>query len=107
MEGHVEGLLLDPGRLGGEAQLLQRLDPEDRTVHQRREAANRGHASERAARCADAGAQQLGLAAQVLEPAGAFAACRLDALQALLAALADRDQLRLDLTAALDRQADV
>jgi Flp pilus assembly protein TadB len=33
-------------------------------------------------------------------------ACALDALQALLAALADRDQLGLDLPAALNRQAD-
>ena len=33
-------------------------------------------------------------------------ACSLDALQALLAALADRDQLGLDLPAAFDRQAD-
>jgi hypothetical protein len=33
-------------------------------------------------------------------------ACRLDALQALLAALADRDQLGLDRPATLDRQAD-
>jgi hypothetical protein len=39
------------------------------------------------------GAQQLGLAAQVPEPARGSAACRLDALQALLAALADRYQL--------------
>ena len=120
LQRHVEGLLLDPGSLGGEAQLLQRLDPDpdlvrgladrvgrrDRAVHERGEAADRGHARERATEGADAGAQQLGLAAQILEPARGFAARGLDALQALLAALADRDQLGLDLAAALDRQAD-
>jgi len=46
-------------------------------------------------RGADAGPHQLGLAAQVLEAA----------LEALLPALADRDQLRLDL-AAFDRKPD-
>ena len=120
LQRHVERLLLDPGGLGGEAQLLQRLDPDpdlvggladrvgrrDRAVHERGEAADRGHARERATEGADAGAQQLRLAAQVLEPARGLAARGLDALQALLAALADRDQLGLDLAAALDRQAD-
>ena len=120
LERHVERLLLDPGRLGREAQLLQRLDPDsdlvggladrigsrDRAVHERGEAADRGHAGERATEGADTGAQQLRLAAQILEPARGLAACGLDALQALLAALADRDQLSLDLAAALDRQAD-
>ena len=84
--------LLDPGGLGREAQLLQRLDPDsdlvggladrvgrgDRAVHERGEAANRGHARERATEGTDAGPQQLGLAAQVLEPARGFAACGLD-----------------------------
>jgi hypothetical protein len=120
LQRHVERLLLDAGRLGGEAQLLQRLDPDpdlvrgladrvgrgNRAIHERGEAANRGHASERAAERADAGAQQLRLAAQVFEPARSFAARALDALQALLAALADRHQLGLDRAAALDRQAD-
>jgi hypothetical protein len=41
-----------------------------------------------------------------LEPAGGAVARALDALQALLAALADSDQLGLDLAATLDRQAD-
>ena len=54
------------------------------------------------------GAQQLRLAAQALQPALARGelARALDALQTLLTALTDRDQLGLDLTAALDRQAD-
>src|ERR671919_1598819 len=43
---------------------------------------------------------------ETLEPARGALASGLDALQALLAALADRDQLSLDLPAALDRQAD-
>ncbi len=120
LQRHVERLLFDPGRLGGEAQLLQRLDPDpdlvggladrvrrrDRTVHQRSEAADRRNPDQRAAKRADAGAQQLRLPAQVLEPAGGFAARRPDALQALLATLADRNQLGLDLAAALDRQTD-
>jgi hypothetical protein len=120
LQRHIEGLLLDAGGLGRKAQLLQRLDPDpdlvggladrvrsaDRAVHERGEAADGGHARKRAAQRADAGAQQLRLAAQVLEPARGFAACGLDALQALLAALADRDQLSLDLATALDRQAD-
>jgi hypothetical protein len=111
LERHVERLLLDARRLGGKAQLLQRLDPDpdlvggladgiggrDRPVHQRREAADRGQARERATEGVDASAQQLGLAAQVLEPPRGLAAGGLDALQALLAALADRDQLGLDL----------
>jgi hypothetical protein len=58
-----------------------------------------------AAERADAGAQQLRLAAEALQSTRGAVACALDALQALLAALADRDQLGLDLPAALDRQA--
>ena len=120
LQRHVERLLLDAGRLGGEAQLLQRLDADpdlvggladgigrrDRAIDQRGEAADRGDAGERAAERADAGAQQLRLAAEALQPARGTIARALDALQALLAALADRDQLGLDLAAALDRQAD-
>ena len=120
LQRHVEGLLLDAGRLGGEAQLLQRLDADadlvrgladrirrrDRAIDQRGEAADRRNAGERATERADAGAQQLRLAAEALEPARGALARALDALQALLAALADRDQLGLDLAAALDRQAD-
>jgi hypothetical protein len=41
--------------------------------------------------------QQLRLAAEALQPTRRALARRLDALQALLAALADRDQLGLDL----------
>jgi hypothetical protein len=48
---------------------------------------------------------KLRLAAEALQPAGGALARALDALQALLAALADRDQLGLDLPAALHRQA--
>jgi hypothetical protein len=50
-------------------------------------------------------AQQLRLATQALEPARGTIARRLDALRTLLAALADRDQLGLELPAALDSQA--
>ena len=120
LQRHVERLLLDAGRLGGEPQLLQRLDADpdlvrgladrirrrDRAVDQRGETADRGGADERATERADAGAQQLRLAAEALQPARGALARALDALQALLAALADRDQLGLDLAAALDRQAD-
>jgi hypothetical protein len=59
-----------------------------------------------AAERANAGAQQFRLAAQALQPPRGAIARALDALQALLAALADGDQLGLDLPAALDRQAD-
>jgi hypothetical protein len=60
------------------------------------------HATERANACA----QQFRLTAEALQPTrGAFAR-GLDALQALLAALTDRDQLGLELAAALDREAD-
>jgi len=104
----------------GETQLLQRLDADadlvgsladrirggDRAVDQRGEAADSGDAGEGAAEGAHAGAQQLRLAAEPLEPTRSALARALDALQALLAALADRDQLGLDLAAALDRQAD-
>jgi hypothetical protein len=62
-------------------------------------------ADERAATRRDAGARQLRLAAKTLQPAGGALARGLDALKALLAALADRDQLGLDLAAAPDRQA--
>ena len=119
LQRHVERLLLDAGRLGGEAQLLQRLDADsdrvggladrigrrDRAIDQGGEPTDRGDARERATERADAGAQQLRLAAEALQPAGGTLARALDALQALLAALADRDQLGLDLPAALDRQA--
>ena len=82
LQRHVERLLLDAGRLGGEAQLLQRLDADpdrvggladgirrrDRAVDQGGEAADRGDARERAAEGTDAGAQQLRLAAEALSP---------------------------------------
>jgi hypothetical protein len=117
---HVQRLLLDAGRLSGEAQLLQRLDPHadlvrgladrvrrrDRPIDQRREPADGGDAGERDAKRADTGAQQLCLPTEALQATGGLAAGRFDALQALLAALADRDQLGLDLPTALDRQAD-
>jgi hypothetical protein len=51
-------------------------------------------------------AGSLGLEIVALQPTRRLIARRLDALQALLAALADRDQLGLDLAAALDREAD-
>jgi hypothetical protein len=100
-----------------QTQLLQRLDAHsdlgrgladriggtERAVHQRGEAADRGDAGERTAEGADAGAQQLRLATEALQSARGALACALDALQALLAALAHRDQLGLDLPTALDR----
>jgi hypothetical protein len=52
---------------------------------------------ERTAQRADAGAQQLRLAAEALQPTRRLIARGLDALQALLAALAHRDQVGLDL----------
>ena len=102
-----------PDALAAKLQLLQRLDPDpelvggladrigrrDRAVHERGEAAERCHAGERATKGTDAGVQELRLAAQVLERARGFAGRGLDALQALLAALADRDQLGPDLAA--------
>jgi hypothetical protein len=110
LQRHVQGLLFDTRRLGGKAQFLQRLDPDtdlvggladgirrrDRAIDQRAETTDR----------ANAGAQKFRLATQSLQPTGGTIARGLDALQALLAALADRDQLGLDLPAALDRQAD-
>ncbi len=120
LQRHVQRLLLDTGRLGGEAQLLQRLDPHadlvsgladrirgrDRTIDQGAETADGGDPGECAAQRADAGTQQLGLTAAALEPARSFLAARLDPLQALIAALADRDQLGFHTAAALDRKAD-
>jgi hypothetical protein len=120
LQRHVEGLLLDTRRLGGEAQLLQRLDPDadlvggladrirgrDRTIDQRAKTTDRRSPDQRATECADAGAQQLRLATEAPQPARRALARALDALQALLAALADRDQLGLDLAAAFDREAD-
>ncbi len=120
LQRHVEGLLLDTRRFGGEPQLLQRFDTDsDRVggladgigrrygaIDQGGEATDRGDAGERATEGTDAGAQQLRLAAEALQPTGGAVARALDPLQALLAALADRDQLGLDLATALDRQAD-
>jgi hypothetical protein len=120
LQCHVQRLLLDARRLGGETQLLECLHTDadlvgrladgirrrDRAVDQRREAANRRHTRERATQRADAGAQQLGLAAEPLQPARGALAHALDAPQALLAALADRHQLGLDLATALDCEAD-
>jgi hypothetical protein len=120
LQRHVQGLLFDARRLGGEPQLLQRLDAHsdlvggladrigctDRAIDECAETADRRGADQRAAEGADAGAQQLRLATEPFQSAGGAIARRLDALQALLAALADRHQLGLDLPAALDRQAD-
>jgi hypothetical protein len=120
LQRHVERLLLDARCLRCEAQLLQRLDADpdlvrgladcvrrrDRAIDQCGESAHGGHAGERAAEGADPGAQQLRLAIQALQPARRALARALDALQALLAALADRDQLGLDRPTALDRPAD-
>jgi hypothetical protein len=117
LQRHVEGLLLDARRLRSEAQLLQCLDTDtdlvggladrvrrrDRAIDQRAETTDRRRPEERTTQRADARAQQLRLAAEALQPTRRTIACALDALQALLAALADRDQLGLDLAAALNR----
>jgi hypothetical protein len=111
LQRHVECLLLNARRLGGEPQFLQSLDADadlvggladrirrrDRAIDQRSEPADRRSSDERATERADAGAQQLRLAAEALESTRGALARGLDALQALLAALADRDQLGLDL----------
>ena len=103
LQRHVQRLLLDAGRLGGKPQLLQRLDADaelvggladrirrrDRAVDQRAKTTDRRGADERAAERADPGAQQLRLATQALQPTGGALAGSLDALQALLAAVAD------------------
>jgi hypothetical protein len=75
----------------------------DRAIDQCTDSTDRRGADERAAQRANAGAQQLRLATEALQPARGALARGLDALQALLATLADRDQLGLDLAAALDR----
>jgi hypothetical protein len=120
LQRHIQRLLLDHGGLGSEAQLLQRLHADadlvrgladgirrrGRAIDQCSEATDRRSTDERATECADAGAQQLRLAIQALQPARRALARALDALQALLAALADRDQLGLDRPTALDRPAD-
>ena len=120
LQRHVERLLLDARRLSSEPQLLQRLHAHpdlvgglanrvrcrDRVVDQCSQTADRRDPDQRATKRGDAGAQQLCLAAEALEPARGALARALDALQALLAAVADRDQLGLDLAAALNRQAD-
>jgi hypothetical protein len=120
LQRHVQRLLLDAGSFGGKAQLLQRLDTDadlvgglangirgrDGSIDHGSKTTDRRHPDQRAPKRADAGAQQLRLVAEALQPARGAVACGLDALQALLAALADRDQLRFDLAAALHRKAD-
>jgi hypothetical protein len=78
----------------------------DRAVDQGREPADRRDPDQRATKRGDACAQQLRLAAESLKAARSAIARGLDPLQALLPALADRDQLGLDLATALDSQAD-
>jgi hypothetical protein len=82
LQRRIQRLLLDPRSLGSEAQLLKGLDADadrvrgladgirggDGSVNESSKAADRGHARERAAEGADAGAQQLRLAAQALQP---------------------------------------
>ena len=109
LQRHVERLLLDARRFRGEAQLLQGFDADpdfvrgladgirrrDRAIDQRAETADRRSTDERATERTNAGPQQLRLAAEALQPAGGALARALDALQALLAALADRDSSAL------------
>ena len=82
LQRHVERLLLAARRLGGEAQLLQRLDADpdliggladgvrrpDRAINKRGEPADRRGPDQRTAERANAGAQQLRLAAEALQP---------------------------------------
>jgi hypothetical protein len=68
--------------------LADRVRRRDRTIDQCPEATDRRGADQRAAQRADAGAQQLRLAPKALQPARGALAAGLDALQALLAALA-------------------
>ena len=84
------------------AKSADRIGCADRAIDQGGEAADRRDPDQGAAEGANAGTQQLRLAAEALQPAGGAIARALDALQALLAALADRDQLGLDLPAAFD-----
>jgi hypothetical protein len=86
--------------------LADRIRRRDRAVDQGSKATDRRSAKERSAKGPNPGAQQLRLAAEPLQPTGGTIARALDALQALLAPLADRDQLGLDLAAALHRQTD-
>jgi hypothetical protein len=120
LQRHIECLLLHTRERCSVAQLLQRLDAHpdlacgladricrrDRAIDQRAETADRRGAQKRTSEGSDASAQQLRLAAEALQPTRGALTRALDALQALLAALADRDQLGLDLAAALDRQGD-
>jgi lambda family phage tail tape measure protein len=99
----LQRLHADTDFVGG---LADRIRRRDRAIDQCSETTDRRGADDRAAERANAGAQQLRLAAQPLQPTRRALARALDALQTLLAALADRDQLGLDLPAALDRQAD-
>jgi len=75
-----------PDLVGGFA---DRIGCTDRAVDQRSETADRCDPDQRAPERADAGAQQVRLAAEPLQPARGAIAGALDALQALLAALAD------------------
>jgi hypothetical protein len=102
LQRHIQRLL-DAGGLGGKPQLLQRLDADpdlvrgladrirrrDRAIDQGGEAADRRDPDQRATKRANAGAEQLRLAAEALQPTRGAHAGALDALQALLAALAD------------------
>ena len=97
---HLQGLNADADPVGGLADGIRR---RDRAVDQRSETTDGRGADKRASESADSGAQQLRLAAEPLQPARSAVACALDALQALLAALANRDQLGLDLPATLGR----
>jgi choline dehydrogenase-like flavoprotein len=83
LQRHIQRLLLDAGGLGGEAQLLQRLDADndlvrgltdrigcaDRAIDQRCKPTDRCDPDQRAAQRANARAQQLRLAAEALQPA--------------------------------------
>jgi hypothetical protein len=97
----LQGLDADPDLVGS---LADRIRGRDRAIDQGGEAPNRSSANQRASERANAGAQQLRLAAEPLQSARRALARGLDALQALLTALADSDQLGLYLPATFDRR---
>jgi hypothetical protein len=99
----LQRLHAGPDLVGG---LADRIRRRDGSIDQGSEAAHRGHSSERHVERPDTGAQQLRLAAEAFQPARGALARALDPLQALLAALADRNELGLDLSDTVDRQAD-
>jgi hypothetical protein len=84
----LQRLDANPDLVGG---LADRIGGRNRAIDQRSETTDRRSADQAATERADAGAQQLRLTAEALQPARCALARGLDALQALLAALADAE----------------